>query len=327
MGFHKPHTPYRAPQRFYDLYPEAPDVAEKQSFPEDVSGLGWFECKAEGASYPIAGPFTPYDRKTQQELRRAYYASVSFTDDNIGKLLAALDATGKAAETLVVLHADHGYQLGERNIWCKETNFDLAGHVPLMIRVPGSQAPAARTAELVEIVDMFPTMVEMAGAPPLDIRKKGEPPLGGKSLAGLIQGALNGGGPPDKDAVAFSQYSRRRCYNDLFYVPGKTDPRTGKVSCPLAEGGYFTGFSVRRNDGFNGVAGDGLRYTRWVNVSQDGTPHWDQVVDEEFYLEPAADGDDYDKSEEGGNLARRVPKGYERALDEMRALLKSLHDP
>lgn len=67
-----------------------------------------FSCKAEGGSYAIKGPETPYSNTTQQLLRRAYYASVSFTDSHIGALLASLDASGKANETIVVIHADHG---------------------------------------------------------------------------------------------------------------------------------------------------------------------------------------------------------------------------
>ena len=120
----------RAPQEFYDLYPPAEQiaVAEEQQFPTDqnLTGLAWFSCKAEGAEYPIADAFTPYPKSVQQDLRRAYYASVSFTDHNIGQLLATVDALGLTDELVVVFHADHGYQLGERNIYCKETNFNLA---------------------------------------------------------------------------------------------------------------------------------------------------------------------------------------------------------
>jgi hypothetical protein len=68
-----------------------------------------FSCKAEGGSYAIKGPETPYSNTTQQLLRRAYYAAVSFTDSHIGALLASLDDSGKANETIVVIHADHGY--------------------------------------------------------------------------------------------------------------------------------------------------------------------------------------------------------------------------
>ncbi len=311
VGFHKPHTPYRSPQQYFDLYPPADQlpVANQSKFPKDVTGLGWFQCLAENAAYPIAGPFQPYNKTVQQELRRAYYAAVSFTDDNIGKLLKALDDEGVADNTLVVFHADHGYQLGERNIWCKETNFNLAAHVPLIIRVPNATG-SAETRELVEIVDIYPTLIDLAGAPPLDVSKKGEPPLGGKSLGPIVRAALGGTGAVNSSVTAVSQYARKRCYNDLFQAK----------TCQPDEQGHFIGFSVRRNADYNGVKGDGLRYTRWVNVTQEGNPFWDQVMGEELYLERFADGDDYDKSEIYGNWASDPAHASD--LEEMRALLK-----
>ena len=112
-------------------------VLQDPNFPTDqgLTGLAWFSCKAEGAQYPInQTAMLPYPQPVAQLLRRAYYASVSFTDWNIGQLLGSLLASGAEKDTVVVMHADHGYQLGERNIWCKETCFNLATHVPLMIR-------------------------------------------------------------------------------------------------------------------------------------------------------------------------------------------------
>lgn len=114
VGFHKPHTPYRSPQRFFDLYPKEVAVAKYPDFPptpgDNVTGLSWFSCLAEGASYPIDHRH-PYNVSVQQELRRAYYASVSFTDENIGLLLQHLNDLGLANNTIVVFHADHGFDL------------------------------------------------------------------------------------------------------------------------------------------------------------------------------------------------------------------------
>ena len=185
---------------------------------------------------------------------------------------------------------------------------------------------------------MYPTMVAMAGAPALNPAVNGEPALGGRSLVPVIEAALSGKSHSNS-SVAFSQYSRRRCLNDYFYGPNKVDPRTGKVACALDAAGHFTGFSVRRNNGFDGTPADGLRYTRWVNVSQSGNAKWDEVVDEELYIEKAADCDNYDKSESYGNLARyspvaaalvqgiqsvfRSPGRHKEELQAMRALLKS----
>jgi arylsulfatase A-like enzyme len=91
-------------------------------------------------------------------------ASVSFTDHNIGQLLGTIEELGLSNKLIIVFHGDHGYQLGERNIYCKETNFNLAAHVPLMIRAPGIPSSAgARTSAMAEVVDVFPTMIELAG--------------------------------------------------------------------------------------------------------------------------------------------------------------------
>ena len=115
VGFHKPHTPYRAPQSFYDAQPPLAQtaVAAHPGFPANTTGLAWFSCQAEGKQYPINYTHN-YPTLVQQQLRRAYYAAVSFTDANIGALLAHLDglvASKRLAreDVLVVFHADHGY--------------------------------------------------------------------------------------------------------------------------------------------------------------------------------------------------------------------------
>lgn len=304
-GFHKPHTPYRAPSQFYDLYPPPATIATAADpgFPDDqnLTGLAWFGCLAEGKQYPIV-PHMPYPVATQQLLRRAYYASVSFFDDNVGQLLDTVDQLGLSNKIAVVFHADHGYQLGERNIWCKETNFNLATHVPLMIRAPWLTrgAPATSANAMVELVDMFPTVAELAGCAPLDPAVKNEPPLGGTSLVPLLVSAQRSvmqsvrtrapalaSSPLPGFNSSLSQYARARCYDDLF-VNGHNDP-----GCTL---GTFIGYSIRTSD---------TRYTRWVNVTVDGTPFWGQVMGEELYDEPAdRTADNFDTSERV-NLAYR----------------------
>lgn len=190
VGFHKPHTPYRAPQRFFDMYPPADEIATAKypAFPDDqATGLAWFSCKAEGAEYPI-NHSQPYPVKVQQQLRRAYYASVSYTDDNIRQLLDELTRLRLENDTVVALHSDHGYQLGERNQYCKETNYDLATHVPLIVRAPQYAFPAARSSAFVELVDVFPTLAELAGVPALDVSTKGEPPPRGHQPRAALRG-------------------------------------------------------------------------------------------------------------------------------------------
>lgn len=262
-------------------------------------GLSWFSCQAEGKQFPIKDAFTPYPIPIQQDLRRAYYASVSFTDHNIGQLLGTLTSLGLDKNTVVLFHGDHGYQLGERNIYCKETNFNLAAHVPLMVRAPMFPGSAGkRVSAMVEIVDVYPTLVELAGLPPLDPTIKGEPALGGQSLkpllaaaaAGPRPGANAGLGGSDEPAGAgdfvwsFSQYARSRCPNDLFDAKNCQTLDGGKANATL-----YNGYSVRNTT---------FRYTRWTLVMQSGEPLWDDVINEEFYDErPGDNGDTYDMSE------------------------------
>jgi len=168
VGFFKPHLPFNAPKKYWDLY--APSLFEGTGQPQRTTGAPQF-------AYPdhleLGGYRTiPADENvsTQQacQLRHGYYACISYTDAQIGKLLAALKQLDLEENTIVVLLGDHGYSLGEAGHWCKATNFELDTHVPLMIRTPGIQ-PGATTA-LVEYVDLYPTIAELAHlAPPANL--------------------------------------------------------------------------------------------------------------------------------------------------------------
>lgn len=147
-------------------------------------------------------PTQPMPADQERRARRAYMAAISYTDDLVGGVLAALDKTGRAQQTLVIFHADHGWQLGEHGEWRKMTNFELGVRVPLMVRAPWKAAAMGRRAgALVELVDIYPTAAALAGV--------GQPikepvPLEGGSFAPLLD---------DPSAVlpkqyALSQYAR-----------------------------------------------------------------------------------------------------------------------
>lgn len=112
--------------------------------------------------------------------RHGYYAAVSYVDSKIGQLLDALERTGQADDTVVVVLSDHGEMLGERGLWYKMTFFEPAMRVPLLVAVPGRAAPR-RVAASVSITDLVPTLLDLAGAEPLDVD--------GVSLAPLLSGA------------------------------------------------------------------------------------------------------------------------------------------
>merc|ERR1712070_1164535 len=116
------------------------------------------------------------------EFRRAYYSAVSYTDSNIGQVLDALDDLDLTDDTAVALIGDHGWQLGENNLWRKMTNFELGVRVPLIFRAPWAHQGGAKTPALAEAVDIFPTLVELAGLPAVPASEG----LQGLSLAGVI---------------------------------------------------------------------------------------------------------------------------------------------
>lgn len=185
VGFLKPHLPFCAPDRFRELYDgvdfgldscdralpvDAPLIARHDS--EELRGY---------TDIPDLGPLTAAQ---QAELRRAYYACVSFTDENIGALLAGLRELGLYDQTLVVLWGDHGYHLGEQALWCKSTNYEAACRAPLLIREPG-QSRARRVGSVVEFLDLYPTLLDLCGIAPTTH-------LSGQSLRPLLRGREGG---------------------------------------------------------------------------------------------------------------------------------------
>jgi choline-sulfatase len=130
--------------------------------------------------------------------RRAYYGAISFVDDKVGELLAALGAAGLAGDTVVLLTSDHGEMLGERGLWYKMSFFEWAARVPLVVHAPG-RFGARRVPDLVSLIDLYPTLVALAGAagaaaePPL--------PLPGRSLVPLLRGPAD-----DWDGAVHGEY-------------------------------------------------------------------------------------------------------------------------
>ena len=169
-GFRDPHAPWAAPQRMYDLYNEsAIAVPEHNVLDPTVPQIAWSHQLsvrlANGTDFPF-GPYQAVPDWVNRNNRHAYYAAVSYVDEHIGQTLAKLKAAGLEDETIVVMHADHGYALGEHGMWEKKSNWDMAVRVPLMIKVPGKPRSAGRvTASYTDLVDVFPTLAAVAGLP------------------------------------------------------------------------------------------------------------------------------------------------------------------
>jgi len=159
LGFHKPHDPFNAPKKYFDLYP-----LEKLKLPQDASDRSpeLPQALPGGAFREAFARFTDQERR---EFMRAYYAGVSFTDAQVGKVLDALDRLKLADSTIVVFFGDHGYHLGERGWWNKNTLFELSARAPLIVAAPRAKARGQSSARLVEFVDIYPTLVELSGLP------------------------------------------------------------------------------------------------------------------------------------------------------------------
>ena len=180
VSFSDPHEPYLARKEFWDLYdPEEIDLPRVPSIPET-------EQDPHSRRFEGIYRFRDMDLTGQKlvDVRRAYYANVSYVDDKIGRLLEVLTRTGLAENTWIIFTADHGDMLGERGLWWKKHFYEDSSRVPLIVHAPGS-FKAGRVEQNVSLVDLFPTLVEAAGLDPVtDLAS----PVDGHSLMGLLAG-------------------------------------------------------------------------------------------------------------------------------------------
>ncbi len=165
VGFHKPHLPFVAPKKYFDLYdPATLPLAANDRPPAGgpaIARHSSFELRTR-SGVPTSGPI---DAATSRQLMHAYAACVSFVDAQVGRLLAELDVLGLRDNTIVVVWGDHGWHLGEYGIWGKATNYEIATRVPLIVSAPRAAAPGRATRALVEFVDVYPSLCELAGLP------------------------------------------------------------------------------------------------------------------------------------------------------------------
>lgn len=164
VGFVKPHLPFNAPQRYWDLYPEStlPETVN-QPFPEKAPPQAWHSWGELRAYEGVPEKDAPVPEALARTLVQGYRAATSYTDAQVGRVLDELERLGLAENTIVVLWGDHGYSLGEHGLWVKHSPFELANRIPLIVRAPGAKAGVARG--LVESVDIYPSLAELAGLP------------------------------------------------------------------------------------------------------------------------------------------------------------------
>ncbi len=213
VGFWKPHSPFNAPKRYWDLY-RRDEITPPQN-PQPPSGVPDI---AMHDSREMLGAFKsrPNGRPTDAEalaLRHGYYAATSYVDAQIGKLLDELDRLDLWKNTIVVFWSDHGYHLGEHALWAKTSNFELDARVPLIIATP-EHAHGQRTQAIVELLDLYPTLADLCDLPVpselegTSLRPALEQPTATVKSAALTQ-HTRPAYPSDDDPLAAMGYSLR----------------------------------------------------------------------------------------------------------------------
>jgi arylsulfatase A-like enzyme len=170
VGITKPHLPFAVPKKYWDLYNR--DEIQLAEFRENANNSPLVAYHGAGELYkytdipPIAsfsdvkgGMELPFDK--QKELIHGYYASVSYADALIGKLISTLESLDLKDNTIVTIIGDHGWHLGDHNLWCKHSNFEQATRIPMIFKIPGIKA--SKKSVLAEAVDIFPTLCDATG--------------------------------------------------------------------------------------------------------------------------------------------------------------------
>ena len=199
VGFIKPHLPFVAPKKYWDLHdPETIPLPATDRYPE---GTPDFVGHTNGELHAYIGvpKEDPIPADFAKTLRHGYHACISYTDAQIGRLLDALKQEGLADQTVIVLWGDHGWQLGDHGLWHKHTNFELATRAPLLIAAPGTSTAGRHCAAPVEFVDVYPTLADVCG---LTVPSG----LAGRSLKPYLE---NPDAPMQKPAISiYPKYSK-----------------------------------------------------------------------------------------------------------------------
>jgi arylsulfatase A-like enzyme len=164
VGFMKPHLPFNAPTKYWDLY-DSTTVSLPSNYrqPESTPRRA-FHNFGELRHYSGVPAKGPVSNTLAKKLIHGYYASVSYTDAQIGRLLHEMELLELDENTIVILWGDHGWNLGDHQMWCKHCNFESSLHVPLMVKVPG-KTKGQRSSNITEFIDIYPSLCELAGLP------------------------------------------------------------------------------------------------------------------------------------------------------------------
>lgn len=281
LGIHKPHLPWDFPAEFYHKYShDDMELPYNIHCPTEMPNSAWgdfhnirenyYDCSNEAMGIPELGQINvTYPHWKIKQMRRSYYASVSYMDHEFGRLLDELELLGLAENTIIVFFGDHGYQLGEHAEWVKWNNFDITARAPLMLNVPGKTdlGKSIHTKKLVEFVDILPTLAEAAELPVVETCPENsneiETCTEGTSLIPLIDN-------PEMESWKSA----------VFYQRGYGWWNTWNVS------GIHMAYNIRTED---------WRYTEYVFMTDNGdntvsyTPDWDNHSDDSELYDHAKD--------------------------------------
>jgi len=205
IGYYRPHLPFNAPKKYWDMYdPDDIPMAENDFIPEGAPPMAMNNFRELRGYVDYKEQPSPLFKKLTEEqarhLKHGYMASVTYVDAQVGRLMEKLEELGLLDNTIVILWGDHGWKLGEHGSWCKMTNYTIDTRVPMIVSTPEMRNNPLITNELVEFVDIYPTLCDLAG---LDIPEN----LEGLSTVPLFEDPEK----PWKKAV-FSQYLRSRIW-------------------------------------------------------------------------------------------------------------------
>jgi arylsulfatase A-like enzyme len=244
VGFRRPHNNWRVPETLMQLYQDPP-ISSNQQYPQNAPPIGFFGGGFDFNNGTASNSFTtPVPEWGQRLARQGYWASVTQTDREVGRVLDALDDYGLANETAVFLFADHGWSLGEANQWHKHSNRVFPARVPLIVRapwIPTTTQGILVNSTAVELIDLLPTIADVAlGSPPPSNQ------YDGMSMRGVLENPANATGLGR--SAAFWQYAR---------CPGNLEKQWQGNGCtPHGRNGIVAmGYTVMTDD---------WRYTIWL---------------------------------------------------------------
>lgn len=281
IGYYRPHLPFNAPKKYWDMYdPEEIPLAENDFMPRSAPDMAINNLRELRGYKDFKGIKHPKDGTLSEEearhLKHGYYASVSYVDAQVGRLLDQLDELGIRDNTIIVLWGDHGWKLGEHNSWCKMTNYEIDTRVPLIISTPGTKHSPKKSDRLVEFVDVYPTLCDLAGLP---IPEK----LEGLSTAPLISEPDQ----PWKKAV-FSQFLRE----GIWVAP---------------DGREYMGYAIRT---------ERYRYVEWIDWETKALKARELYDHDSDPMENINIADRTENSELVQQLAAQMKNGWKAALPE-----------